>query len=56
MKPMMGDQLLGSIRLLANGVGILILRKSAFKNLNVKSAFFHVVGDTISSGGVIIGG
>jgi cobalt-zinc-cadmium efflux system protein len=44
------------IGLLANGVGILILRKSALNNLNVKSAFFHVVGDTISSGGVILGG
>jgi len=44
------------IGLLANGVGILILRKSALKNLNVKSAFFHVVGDTVSSGGVIVGG
>jgi cobalt-zinc-cadmium efflux system protein len=43
------------IGLLANGVGILILRKSALKNLNVKSAFFHVIGDTISSGGVILG-
>jgi cobalt-zinc-cadmium efflux system protein len=45
-----------AIGLLANGVGIVILRKSALKNLNVKSAFFHVVGDTISSGGVIAGG
>ena len=43
------------IGLLANGAGILILRKSAVENLNVKSAFFHVVGDTISSGGVIVG-
>jgi cobalt-zinc-cadmium efflux system protein len=45
-----------AIGLLANGVGIVILRKSALRNLNVKSAFFHVVGDTISSGGVIVGG
>lgn len=44
------------IGLLANGVGIVILRKSAHKSLNVKSAFFHLVGDTISSGGVIVGG
>ena len=44
------------IGLLANGVGIVILRKSAHENLNVKSAFFHIVGDTISSGGVIVGG
>ncbi len=44
------------IGLLANGVGILLLRKSAHTSLNVKSAFFHIVGDTISSGGVIVGG
>jgi cobalt-zinc-cadmium efflux system protein len=45
-----------AIGLLANGVGIVILRRSALRNLNVKSAFFHLVGDTISSGGVIVGG
>lgn len=44
------------IGLLANGVGIILLRKSAHTSLNVKSAFFHIVGDTISSGGVIVGG
>jgi len=45
-----------AVGLLANGVGIMILKKSALRNLNVKSAFFHMVGDTISSGGVIVGG
>ena len=45
-----------AIGLLANGVGILILKKSARKSLNVKSVFYHIVGDTISSGGVIVGG
>jgi cobalt-zinc-cadmium efflux system protein len=44
------------IGLLANGAGILLLRKSAHTSLNVKSAFFHIVGDTISSAGVILGG
>jgi cobalt-zinc-cadmium efflux system protein len=44
------------IGLLGNGVGIILLRKSAHTSLNVKSAFFHMVGDTISSGGVIAGG
>ena len=44
------------IGLLANGAGILLLRKSAHTSLNVRSAFFHIVGDTISSGGVIVGG
>ena len=44
-----------AIGLLANGVGITILRKSTQKSLNVKSAFLHIVGDTISSVGVILG-
>jgi cobalt-zinc-cadmium efflux system protein len=48
--------LVAAIGLLANGVGIVILRKSALRSLNVRSAFFHLVGDTISSAGVIIGG
>ena len=45
-----------TIGLLANGVGIVILKRSATRSLNVKSAFYHIVGDTISSGGVIVGG
>jgi len=45
-----------AIGLLANGVSIVILKKSAHKTLNVKSAFYHIVSDTISSGGVILGG
>jgi len=44
------------IGLIANGIGIILLKKSAHTSLNVKSAFFHIVGDTISSGGVIVGG
>ncbi len=44
------------IGLLANGAGIMLLRKSAHTSLNVRSAFLHIVGDTISSGGVIVGG
>jgi cobalt-zinc-cadmium efflux system protein len=45
-----------AIGILANGAGIVILKKSGLRNLNVRSAFFHIVGDTISSGGVIVGG
>ncbi|SPD74652.1 Cation efflux transporter [uncultured Desulfobacterium sp.] len=44
------------VGLVANGAGIVILGHAARKNLNVKSAFFHLVGDTISSAGVILGG
>ena len=48
--------IVASIGLLANGAGIVILSKSTRKNLNVKSAFFHMLGDAISSVGVIAGG
>jgi len=48
--------LVAAIGLLANGVGIVILRKSAHTSLNVRSALFHLVGDTVSSVGVIVGG
>jgi cobalt-zinc-cadmium efflux system protein len=48
--------LVAAIGLVANGVGIAVLRKSAHSNLNVRSAFFHLVGDTVSSVGVIVGG
>jgi cobalt-zinc-cadmium efflux system protein len=49
---MLGVAMVG---LIANGAGIAILNQSARKNLNVKSAFFHLVGDAISSVGVIVG-
>src|SRR3989304_1729937 len=42
-----------SIGLVANLAGILLLRGVSNKNLNVKAAFWHVMGDTISSVGVI---
>jgi len=45
-----------AIGLVANGAGIMILRRSGFRNLNVRSVLFHLMGDTISSAGVIIGG
>jgi len=48
--------LVAAIGLLANGAGIAILRKSAHTSLNVRSAFFHLLGDTVSSAGVIVGG
>ena len=45
-----------AIGLLANLVGILILRSASRDNLNVRGAFLHMWGDTISSVGVIVGG
>ena len=45
-----------AIGLLANLFGILILRSASRDNLNVRGAFLHMWGDTISSLGVIVGG
>jgi cobalt-zinc-cadmium efflux system protein len=48
--------LVASIGLVANLAGMLLLKKADRENLNIKAAFWHIAGDTISSAGVIIGG
>ena len=48
--------LVAAIGLIANLGGMLLLRKAGRENLNIKAAFWHIAGDTISSIGVIIGG
>jgi len=48
--------LVAAIGLVANLAGILLLRKVSQANLNIRAAFLHIAGDTISSVGVIIGG
>ena len=45
-----------AIGLVANLVGILILRSASRDNLNVRGAFLHMWGDTVSSIGVIAAG
>ena len=44
------------VGLIANLIIIILLRKSSKHNLNMKAAFWHVIGDTVSSLGVIVGG
>ena len=44
------------IGLAANIIGILLLRSGRRKSINVRAAFWHVAGDTLSSVGVIIAG
>jgi cobalt-zinc-cadmium efflux system protein len=53
-----GSLMLGvaAIGFLANLFGILILRSASRDNLNVRGAFLHMWGDTISSVGVIVAG
>jgi len=45
-----------SIGLVANIIGIFLLRNVSHESLNIKAAFWHIAGDTISSVGVIIAG
>jgi cobalt-zinc-cadmium efflux system protein len=44
------------IGLVANLAGIFLLRRSHQVSLNVRAAFFHILGDTVSSVGVIAAG
>ncbi len=44
------------IGLIGNFIGMTILQKSSRNNLNVRGALLHMLGDTLSSVGVIIGG
>ncbi len=44
------------IGLVANILGALFLIKHHETNLNIRGAFLHIIGDTVSSVGVIIGG
>lgn len=47
--------IIATLGLLGNGVGLLLLR-GAGANLNIRGAFLHLVGDAVSSVGVIISG
>ena len=48
--------LAATVGLIANLVAIVLLRKGSITSLNIKAALWHVIGDTISSVGVIIAG
>ena len=44
------------IGLLANVIGTILLRAGAKDNMNIRSAYLHLLSDAVSSVGVIIGG
>lgn len=44
------------IGLLANFAGVYLLRRHSNRNINIKSAYLHLIGDTLASVAVIIGG
>ena len=51
--PMM---IVATIGLAANLIGVFLLKAHSKDNLNIKSAYLHLIGDTFSSVAVIIGG
>jgi cobalt-zinc-cadmium efflux system protein len=44
------------IGLIANIIGALVLMKHRHHSLNIRGAYLHIVGDALSSVGVVIGG
>lgn len=48
--------IVATIGLLANVVSVILLQKDKDHNLNVRAAYIHLMGDTLSSVAVIIGG
>lgn len=47
--------LVAAVGLAANFVSMLLLRKGAHASMNVRSGYLHLLGDTVSSLGVILG-
>ncbi len=47
---------IGMIGLLANVYAAILLHKDAVKSINVRAAYLHLIGDSVSSFAVIIGG
>lgn len=44
------------IGLVANFISVYLLKKDSRDNLNIKSSFLHLISDTVSSVGVLVGG
>jgi cobalt-zinc-cadmium efflux system protein len=47
---------IASIGLVANIIGALVLFKHSHASLNIRGAYLHIVGDALSSVGVVVGG
>lgn len=48
--------IVASIGLLANLFAAILLKKDSEKSINIRSAYLHIVGDTVSSIAVLLGG
>ena len=47
---------LSLIAIIANGLSVLLLKKDSVKNINIKSAYLHLLTDMMASVAVLIGG
>lgn len=45
-----------SIGLAANFISVMLLEKDSHESLNIRSSYLHLLGDTVSSVGVLLGG
>lgn len=48
--------IVGTIGLLANFISVFLLEGDAHDNLNIKASYLHLLSDTVSSVGVVLGG
>ncbi len=48
--------IVASIGLLANAISVLLLKKDSHSSINIKSAYLHLLADTLSSLAIITGG
>jgi cobalt-zinc-cadmium efflux system protein len=48
--------MVATVGLLANIYAVILLKKDSAKNLNIKAAYIHLIGDSLSSAVVILGG
>ncbi len=48
--------IVATIGLFANLISVYLLEKDSHRNLNIKSSYLHLISDTVSSVGVVIGG
>lgn len=48
--------IVASIGLVANFISVFLLEKDSHENLNIKSSYLHLISDTVSSIGVLVGG
>ncbi|MCK5730732.1 MAG: cation transporter [Draconibacterium sp.] len=46
---------LGILGLVANGISVLVLQHERHKNLNIKAAYLHLLGDALTSLAVVLG-